>query len=267
MKDLVGRTAIVTGGASGIGLGIAKTFGREGMRVIIADIDADRAEHEATAMDGDAIGAHLDVTDAAGWRAMVEMASQRFGGVDVLCNNAGVLGPCKPLVDLDVDRIRRLYEINVMSVIMGIQAVAPLMRARGGGHIVNTASMSSWDSIATLGDYSSSKRAVIGITEAARDELAGDGIGVTALCPGPITTNLFMTTEREFGELDLRSAAQSAKPRNQGSALQPEAVGPMVVDAIRENRLFVFTHAENRIRIERRMEPVWAAFEALSRTE
>jgi len=260
MKDIAGRTAIVTGGASGIGLGIARAFAGQGVRVVVADINGEGAEEAAVGLGGDAVGFRLDVTDPTGWRDLVGRVNERFGGIDILCNNAGVVGAFKPLLDIDIDRIRRLYEVNVMGAILGIQAVAPQMKARGYGHIVNTSSMSALDSVPTLSGYSSSKRALLGISEALRDELAPFGVGVTALCPGMVATGLSRNTQRVLGEEGLDDAAK-ALTAGAPAGLNPDDVGPMVVAAIQENRMFAFTEGRHRERVEGRLEPVWQGFD------
>src|SRR5262245_14290540 len=189
--EVEGKTAFVTGGASGIGLGMATAFAGAGMNVVIADLRRDHIECALEQLPGiHAIG--LDVTD----RGAFARAADEVGPVHVLCNNAGmgILGPVSAARYDDWD-----WGLGVLigGVVNGIQTFLPRMLAHGeGGHIVNTSSMAAVVPIAGAAIYITAKAALVGLSEALRSELAGRGIGVTAFCPGPVRTNI-----REGGRL------------------------------------------------------------------
>lgn len=184
--DVKGKVAFVTGGASGIGLGMARAFVRAGMTVMIADV---REDHLASALSSfsnseKVRGLKLDVTDRSAMARAVEETLRAFGKVHVLCNNAGVglAGPMKLATYADWDWV---MGVNLGGVINGVVAFLPHMLAqREGGHIVNTCSMSGILPHAGAGIYTTSKAAVIGMSEVLRTELAEENIGVSAFCPG-----------------------------------------------------------------------------------
>ena len=195
MEDVEGKTAFVTGGASGIGLGMATAFVGAGMNVVIADL---RPDHIASALEqfagsgrsGNVHAITLDVTDRDGFAHAADEAERVFGHVHVLCNNAGmgILGPVTLARYDDWD-----WGLGVLlgGTINGIQTFVPRMLVHGqGGHIVNTSSMAGVLPIPGAAIYITAKAAVIGLSEALRSELAGEGIGVSAFCPGPVQTNI-----------------------------------------------------------------------------
>ena len=195
MDEVAGKTAFVTGGASGIGLGMAEAFVAAGMNVVIADLRPDHVETalERFAGSGRRESVHaieLDVTDREGLARAADEAERVFGNVHVLCNNAGmgILGPVTLARYDDWD-----WGLGVLlgGVVNGIQTFLPRMLAHGeGGHIVNTSSMAGVLPIPGAAIYITAKAAVIGLSEALRSELAGEGIGVSAFCPGPVQTNI-----------------------------------------------------------------------------
>ena len=195
MEEVAGKTAFVTGGASGIGLGMSEAFVAAGMNVVIADLRPDHLETalERLAGSGRRQNVHaieLDVTDREGLARAADEAERVFGNVHVLCNNAGmgILGPVTLARYDDWD-----WGLGVLlgGVVNGIQTFLPRLLAHGeGGHIVNTSSMAGVLPIPGAAIYITAKAAVIGLSEALRSELAGEGIGVSAFCPGPVQTNI-----------------------------------------------------------------------------
>ena len=191
MEVVEGRTAFVTGGASGIGLGMTTAFVEAGMNVVIADLRRDHIETALAQLEGKSVHAiELDVTDREGFAAAADEAEQVFGNVHVLCNNAGmgILGPVTLAKYDDWD-----WGLGVLlgGAVNGIQTFLPRMLAHGeGGHIVNTSSMAGVLPIGGAAIYITAKAALIGLSEALRSELAPEGIGVSAFCPGPVQTNI-----------------------------------------------------------------------------
>jgi len=191
MKDVAGKTAFVTGGASGIGLGMAKVFARAGMNVVAADIREDhldkaRGEIDESGLSDQVRFLQLDVTDRAAFAAVADEAESLFGKLHVLCNNAGI-GILRPITQASEADWDWAIDVNLNSVFNGVKAVLPKIRAHGeGGHVVNTASMAGILQYSQAGIYVTTKFAVVGFSEALRAELAPERIGVSAFCPGGI---------------------------------------------------------------------------------
>ena len=238
MEEVEGKTAFVTGGASGIGLGMATAFVAAGMNVVIADLRP-RPHRDAALAElrpGKRVHAiELDVTDRDGFARAADEAERVFGNVHVLCNNAGmgILGPVTLARYDDWD-----WGLGVLlgGVVNGIQTFLPRMLAHGeGGHIVNTSSMAGVLPIAGAAIYITAKAALIGLSEALRSELAGEGIGVSAFCPGPVQTNIReggrMRPER-YARLRLRRARAGARGAAELTALD----GPARVRRARARR-------------------------------
>src|SRR5699024_6883254 len=189
-RDLTGKVAVVTGGASGIGRGIGAELVGRGCRVVLADID--EAAVAATAAELGAVGLAVDVTDPAGVARLADRVVAEFGAVHILCNNAGV-GPSGAVADLSLEDWRWIFDVNFFGVVHGTHAFLPHLRANGTwGHVVNTSSLSLLAPPPGVGSYVATKAAVLGMSEVLATELAAEGvdIGVTALLPGPVTTNI-----------------------------------------------------------------------------
>ena len=187
---LENKIAIVTGAGSGIGEASALRFAAEGAAVVVADIRAHRARQTVDAITeagGQAVAVEVDVADVASVAAMVDAAVAAFGGLDVLFNNAGTLRP-GTAVELSVEDWDLVMGVNVRSVFLGAKFAVPVMQARGGGSIINTASVSGLHGDGGAVVYAASKAAVINLTRALSTDHAPDGIRVNAICPGTIET-------------------------------------------------------------------------------
>ena len=273
MKDLRGRTAVVTGAASGIGRGIALALGAEGMRVAVADLDADGAAAVARELGADAFPLALDVTSNASLEAAAKEVAARTGGTHVLVNTAGVMLPLRPMCEASDADWEYVLSVNLLGVVKCVRAFLPQLRAAApDAHVVNTASMGGLVAVPgfPIGPYVASKYACVGYSESLRGDLAPEGIGVSVLCPGMVTSNLGATSARNRPE---RFGPQSAPPVSGASPdpalaalmMAPEDVGPVVVRGIRENRLHIFTHLNARPQVERRFAAILADFEAAAR--
>ncbi|MGZ5825393.1 MAG: SDR family NAD(P)-dependent oxidoreductase [Croceibacterium sp.] len=272
MKDVADKTAFVTGGASGIGLGMAKVFAWAGMNVVAADVREDHiaAAHDVIAEEGlsDRVRfLRLDVTDRAAFDAAADEAEAMFGKLHVLCNNAGI-GLLRPITKASEADWDWAIDVNLNSMFNGVKAVLPKIRAHGeGGHVVNTASMAGVLQYSQAGVYVTTKFAVVGFSEALRAELAPEGIGVSAFCPGGVRTNI-----REYEKTrPERYAAEAETPNGQPPGFNfsdeqraqlasltasPEEAAELVLQGIRDNALYIFTAPEFRAGVEERFEAI-----------
>jgi NAD(P)-dependent dehydrogenase (short-subunit alcohol dehydrogenase family) len=247
--------AVVTGGGSGIGRALVEVFAREGMNVVVADIDEAAAAATAKVVrerGRQALAVRTDVSDLASVQALAERAWQAFGKAHLLCNNAGVAlwGGLEQATHRDWQWV---LGVNLWGVIHGLEAFLPRMIAqREGGHVVNTASMAGLIASQGLGIYNTSKYAVVGLSETLVKDLRAYGIGVSVLCPMGVSTRIRESARHRPPEL-RNDRAPSAEPVELiGRSLAPEAVAEMVLAAVRENRLYVITHEEGLEPLRRR---------------
>jgi NAD(P)-dependent dehydrogenase (short-subunit alcohol dehydrogenase family) len=264
LPDLAGKVAVVTGGASGIGKGIAARLIAEGARVVIADIQADALEAAAAELGAD--GVQADVSDPASVQALADTVLSRHGAVHVLCNNAGI-GPLAPMADLTLDDWHWMLGVNLWGVIHGIHVFLPVLKAnRDGGHIVNTASMAGLVSQPRLGAYVAAKFGVVGLSEVLAAELAADGspVGVSVLCPGTVRTNIGTSSRNRppglpdagFKDIDIELEDNPRYTR----WIYPEEAGAVVVRAIKRGDLYALTHPDWYPQVAGRHAAIAAAF-------
>jgi NAD(P)-dependent dehydrogenase (short-subunit alcohol dehydrogenase family) len=264
--ELEGKIAVVTGGASGIGKGIAQALGAEGAQVVIADVE--QGALDAAAEELGATGIRTDVSSAESVDALAEEVVDRFGTAHVVVNNAGV-GSMARIADLTLDDWRWMVGVNLWGVIHGIHAFLPILKANPeGGHLVNTASMAGLVATPNLGSYTLTKYGIVGLTEALSMELAQDGskVGATVLCPGTIHTNIG-TSQRNRPAGDTRglkdvdiSQAGAELDMSGLRWMEPIEVGAIVVDAIKRGELYAITHPEWWGMVQERFDGIAAAF-------
>lgn len=269
MQDLKGKTAIVTGAASGIGLGIAKALAGAGMNLVLADIQPgplDAARRDIEALGTRAIAVRVDVSDAESVAAAGRAAEQAFGKLHVAVNNAGVAMHGTRVEDVGVNEWNWVIGVNVLGVINGIRTFVPMIRRHGeGGHVVNTASISGFfiRRGRNQGAYSMTKYAVVALSEALEQEVEDAGIGVSVLCPGAVDTRIFAsaaTRPERFGGAYTRPQ-QEAMRGAMGRGIAPEAAGQRVLQAIQQNEFYLLTHAGERDAVKARHERIEAAFD------
>lgn len=271
MTQLSGKTAVITGGASGLGLAIARALAARGVKLVLADRDAQAARLAAAALQGQgaqAIGVGCDVRDEAQVRAAADAALAEFGKVHVIVNNAGVSLAGEtgktPLPDW-----RWIVDINLMGVVHGVEIFTPLLREHGeGGHILNVASMAGHHGAPTMGPYNATKFAVVGYSEALAAELVPLGVGVSVLCPGFARTNIHMSALAS----PSFSANRTAEPGDQErlafftalveGGVAPELVGEAAARGMEADRLYIFTHPELRALVEARNARLLADYDA-----
>lgn len=267
MRDLKGKTAFVTGGASGIGLAMARAFGRAGMNVMLADIEPEPLAAAVEGLEGQQIrasGLVLDVSDRAAMEAAAAKTLETFGKVHIVCNNAGVGagGPIDAVPHEDWDWI---VGVNLMGVVYGTEAFLPHIRAHGeGGHFVNTASLSGLISAPGMEPYSATKYAVVALTEGWSLQLAPENIGVSVLCPGFVRTRIDQSGRARPARYGgpKAAAAPGAASDFIASGLDPDRVGERVREAVEANELYIFTHADMRHHVEQRFQRIMAGFDS-----
>lgn len=270
MEKLSGRTAFITGGASGFGEALARALLGEGMNVMIADLDATRVQTAAARLGpADRVaGLVCDVTDAAQLRRAADETVERFGSVHLVCNNAGVLAP-GPLHAVEPRDWRWSFEVNVLGVVLGIEAFLPKLRAQPeGGWFLNTASMAGFRGLPGAGAYCATKAAVISVSESLAGELADTPIGVTILCPGFMRTGLHDSSlqrpqafggakasliDRTVGDSDGLAAAIAA-------GISADDAAALAIRGVKAGALYVVTHPEHRGDIAAKGERLLAAY-------
>jgi len=275
VREFSGRTAFVTGGANGIGLGIARALAMAGANVMIADID--RTALDAAKSDLDCLGTRilamqLDVSDRDAVEQAAIDAESAFGNVHILVNNAGVsLGPLN-VTEIATNQWDWLFGVNVYGVVHGVSAFVPRMLAHGEeAHVVNTASIGGLQVHPELrnGSYAMTKYAVVALSEALELQLEGTPIGVSVLCPAAVRTTLGASPsrrpERFGGPFESAIPAESRAINLQPEVLGPDDVGARVLDAIGNGEFFVFTHSDPRAWIERRHARLVEAFDRVDR--
>ncbi|HEY8509423.1 MAG TPA: SDR family NAD(P)-dependent oxidoreductase [Steroidobacteraceae bacterium] len=270
MKDVKDKVAVVTGGASGIGLGIAKVFVGAGMKVVLADLRQDHLDQavEAFRAAGQRDRIHpirLDVSDRAAMAAAADEIEAVFGALHVTVNNAGV-GIEGPLSEATYDDWDFGISVNLGGVINGLQTFVPRIRKhKQGGHVVSTASLAGLVVMPPhLAIYAATKAAVIALMEALRGELAPEGIGVSVLCPGPVRSNIHELArnrpQRFKASAAFERAAEKLGQRQVSERwMEPERVGEMVLKAVQNDELYIITHGEWRDAVIARHQAILAA--------
>jgi NAD(P)-dependent dehydrogenase (short-subunit alcohol dehydrogenase family) len=274
MQNLSGKTAFVTGGASGIGLGIAKALSGAGMNVVIADVRDDHLEAAKAelAPPEKMLALKLDVTDRNEFARAADAAEARFGKIHILCNNAGVavVGPTALATYADWDWV---MGVNLGGLINGIVTILPRIRKHGeGGHIVNTASMSGLVPHPGATIYGTAKGAAVHMMECMRAELEPEGIICSAFCPGAVQSNIADSAKTRPAALADTGYAEADKRRQQGGNFfhlyrTKEEIGERVLQGILADELYILTHSEFRQGVEDRTAAMRAAVPNLPENE
>ena len=264
MQELTGKVVVITGAGSGIGEGIARAAADAGMKVVVADIDPGSAQAvagELASRGARSLAVHVDVADLASVTALRDAAVAHFGAVHLLCNNAGVwLGAL--MQKADIKDWQYLINVNLYGVIHGVKTFLPLLLEQGEGHVVNTASVGGLISGPPEGLYTTTKFAVVGLSEALLLEVAGQGVGVSVLCPGLTNTNL-ITRSFAVRPESVDSGIDHQQPApDVASGISPLVMGLQVLDAVREGGFYIITHDDYRDIIRMRHDGILAALDA-----
>ncbi len=251
MQDFAGKVAVVTGGASGIGLGLARRFGNEGMRVVIGDVEKralDTAVNDLTASGAVVEGVVTDVSDAEQVQALADATIERFGAVHIVCNNAGVGGGGLSW-ELPLSTWEWVIGVDLWSIIHGIRSFVPLLMQQPEGHIVNTASVAGLVAAPFMGPYNAAKHAVVGLSETLHHELAmtAPHVKVSVLCPGWVKTNIADSDRNRPAHLQapasgFESGARDALKGMLDNGMAPDVVAGKVLAAIRDEKFWILTH-------------------------
>jgi len=257
MRDFSGKVAFITGGASGIGFGMAKAFSAAGMSVVIADIRQDHLDTALRSLGAEASGSsgprvhpiRLDVMDRKAMARAADEAERVFGNVHVVCNNAGI-NLFNDIGSATYDDWDWILGVNLGGVVNGIQTFVPRMKAHGeGGHIVNTASMASFIASGVAGIYCTSKFAVRGLSEALRWSLRPHKIGVSVLCPGLVNSSIYESDKIRPAQLSANATVSDPQflerlAQVHQVGMTPEEIGGKVLRAIQRNDFYIFSHPE-----------------------
>jgi NAD(P)-dependent dehydrogenase (short-subunit alcohol dehydrogenase family) len=273
MRELTGKAAFVTGGASGIGLALGHALAAAGMKVMLADVDAPSLASAVQSLKDigpDVRSVACDVSDPRSVDHAANIAFEAFGKVHLLCNNAGVIS-AGGIENISLEEWRWLIDVNVMGVLHGIRAFLPHIRSHGeGGHILNTASMAGMRNGLGLSPYSATKFAVVSISEGLAAELKPLGIGVSVLCPGFVRTRIMESQRNRHTSHGSQSISNAESSQNAtiakliglvNAGTEPADIATRAVAAIQNDELYVFTHPERRPDLQARFSAILAAFD------
>ena len=272
MSQFADKTAIISGGAEGIGLSIAKALGEQKMNIVLADIDQKNLEKASLELRGSGVSVlpvTLDVADEAQWHDAAQQAIERFGKIHMVVNNAGIGGDTGPIQNTQTKGWQWALDVNLMGVMYGAKVMVPLIKQHGeGGWIINVASMAGMGGIPYNGAYTATKTAVVALSESWAAELQSKGIKVSVLCPAFVQTRIYDSDRNR----PLKYQNDTATPTNEDSfadktkhlvenGIDVSIVGKRVVEALNDGELYIFTHPNYRAIVQRRFQAIDAAFE------
>ncbi|MFC4256868.1 SDR family NAD(P)-dependent oxidoreductase [Altererythrobacter xixiisoli] len=271
MIDFAGRTAFVTGGANGVGLGIVRNLLNAGAKVAIADIRQDSIDRALASLDNrEVMGVQLNVMDRDGYREAADRVEAEFGPVSLLFNNAGI-NLFQPIEDSSYDDWDWVLGVNLHGVINGVQTFAPRMKQRAldgtvkGGHITNTASMASFIAGGSPGIYNTAKFAVRGLTYSLRHSMYQYGIGVSAVHPGLVKSFIYASDDVRPDGLkgQMKPVDTAMVERLEGVhefGMEPDVIGERILEGVRENRANIFTHPDHKAEVAELFDEILADY-------
>ncbi|MDA9321723.1 SDR family NAD(P)-dependent oxidoreductase [Gammaproteobacteria bacterium] len=271
MFKFEGRTAVISGGAEGIGLSIAKALGEQKMNIVLADIDEKnllKSTAELESLGIPVLAALLDVADEMQWKSVAEKAVERFGKVHMVVNNAGVGGDSGPIENQETEGWQWALGVNLMGVVYGAKVMTPLIKGHGeGGWILNVASMAGMGGVPYSGAYTASKAAVVALSESWAAELKDKRIGVSVLCPAFVQTRIYDSERNrpdkyksENYQIENESSFSKQTKQMVKDGIDVSIVGKRVVEAINHGELYIFTHPNYRQVNQQRFNGIDEAF-------
>jgi NAD(P)-dependent dehydrogenase (short-subunit alcohol dehydrogenase family) len=271
MIDFAGRTAFVTGGANGVGIGVVRNLLEAGAKVAIADVRQDAIDRALASLDNrEVMGVQLDVRSREGFAAAAGEVEARFGPVSLVFNNAGV-NLFQPIEDSSYDDWDWVLGVNLGGVINGVMTFAPRMKARAqsgevtGGHITNTASMASFIGSGSPGIYNTSKFAVRGLSYSLRHSMYQYGIGVSCVHPGLVKSYIYASDDVRPDELKgaMKPVDRDWVKRLEGVhefGMEPDVIGARILEGVRENRANIFTHPDHKEEVRELFDEILADY-------
>ena len=272
MSQFAGKTAVISGGAEGIGLSIAKALGEQKMNIVLADIDQENLLNASTELEAagvSVLAVALDVADEAQWQEVADQAIARFGKVHMVVNNAGVGGDSGPIEIQEQRGWQWALDVNLMGVVYGAKVMVPVIKQHGeGGWVVNVASMAGMGGVPFSGAYTATKAAVVALSESWAAELNRKGIHVSVLCPAFVQTRIY-DSERNRPEQYQSDTANTGNENSFSNktkqmvenGIDVSIVGKRVVEAINEGEFYIFTHPNYRSVVQQRSAAIDSAFE------
>ena len=271
MFKFEGRTAVISGGAEGIGLSIAKALGEQKMNIVLADIDEKnllKSSAELESLGIPVLGALLDVADEMQWKSVADKAIEKFGKVHIVVNNAGVGGDSGPIENQETEGWQWALGVNLMGVVYGAKVMTPLIKDHGeGGWILNVASMAGMGGVPYSGAYTASKAAVVALSESWAAELQDKRIGVSVLCPAFVQTRIYDSERNrpnkyksENYQIENESSFSKQTKQMVKDGIDVSIVGKRVVEAINHGELYIFTHPNYRQVNQERFNGIDEAF-------
>ena len=272
MSSFSGKTAVISGGAAGIGLNLAETFGKQGMNIVLADIESAElavAEKKLQDLGIPVLAVEMDVALREDWVRTADAAVERFGGIHLLVNNAGVSGGIGAIETLDDAGWRWCMDVNVMGVVYGANVIVPIMKAQGeGGWVVNVASMAGMGGVPFAGAYTASKAAVVALSESWGLELKPQGIHVSVLAPAFVRTRIHQSYRNRPARYPMEVAPtpdvmEVAKVTTQAveNGIDVDLVGRRVLEALEAGEFYIFTHPTYKVITDGRSASVAKAFD------
>ena len=271
MFKFEGRTAVISGGAEGIGLSIAKALGEQKMNIVLADIDEKNLLKSTTELESlgiPVLGALLDVADEMQWKSVADKAIEKFGKVHIVVNNAGVGGDSGPIENQETEGWQWALGVNLMGVVYGAKVMTPLIKNHGeGGWILNVSSMAGMGGVPYSGAYTASKAAVVALSESWAAELQDKRIGVSVLCPAFVQTRIYDSERNrpdkyksENYQIENESSFSKQTKQMVKDGIDVSIVGKRVVEAINHGELYIFTHPNYRQVNQERFNGIDEAF-------
>ena len=271
MFKFEGRTAVISGGAEGIGLSIAKALGEQKMNIVLADIDEKNLLKSAAELESlgiPVLAALLDVADEMQWKSVSEKAVERFGKVHMVVNNAGVGGDSGPIENQETEGWQWALGVNLMGVVYGAKTIIPLIKQHSeGGWILNVSSMAGMGGVPYSGVYTASKAAVVALSESWAQELKDKRIGVSVLCPAFVQTRIYDSERNrpdkyksENYNIENESSFSKQTKQMVKDGIDVSIVGKRVVEAINHGELYIFTHPNYRQVNQERFNGIDEAF-------
>ena len=272
MSQFSGKTAVISGGAQGIGLSIAKALGEQNMNIVLADIDQENLQKAASELQAAGVSVLtvvLDVADEAQWQAVGQQTVERFGKVHMVVNNAGVGGDSGSIESQNKKGWQWVLDVNLMGVVYGAKAIVPFIKQHDeGGWVINVASMAGMTGVPYSGAYTATKAAVVALSESWAGELERKGIKVSVLCPAFVQTRIYDSERNrpeqyQTDDWDVTSESSFSKRAKDmvENGIEVSIIGKRVVEALNAGELYIFTHPNYRPVVQRQAAVIDKAFQ------